>query len=82
MTTIVAKTQIALSWEEIEDVDTYEIYRNGVYIQTVKRNQYIDRDFSLDETYTYTIHSKRPLAKSEEGTEPRVNRLSRQFLDS
>ena len=29
MTTIVAKTQIALSWEEIEDVDAYEIYRNG-----------------------------------------------------
>ena len=29
MTTIVAKTQIALCWEEINDVDDYEIYRNG-----------------------------------------------------
>ena len=63
MTTIVAKTQIALSWEEIKDVDTYEIYRNGIYMQTVKGNRYIDRDFSLDEQYTYRIHSKRPLAK-------------------
>jgi hypothetical protein len=66
MTTIVAKSQIALSWEEIKDVDTYEIYRNGIYMQTVKGNRYIDRDFSLDEPYTYRIHSKRPLEKSEE----------------
>lgn len=66
MTTIVAKTQIALSWEEIKDVDTYEIYRNGLYMKTIKGNRYIDRDFSLDEQYTYRIHSKRPLEKSEE----------------
>ena len=30
MTTIVAKTQIALSWEEIKDVDEYDVYRNGM----------------------------------------------------
>jgi len=66
MTTIVAKSQIALSWEEIKGVETYEIYRNGIYMQAVKGNRYIDRDFSLDESYTYRIHSTRPLRKSEE----------------
>lgn len=66
MTTVVAKSQIALSWEEIKDVGAYEIYRNGIYMQTVKGNRYIDRDFSLDEQYTYRIHSKRPLKNSEE----------------
>lgn len=66
MTTIVAKTQIALSWEEIKDVASYEIYRNGIFVEEVQVNQYIDRDFSLDESYTYEIQSKRPLAKSEE----------------
>lgn len=66
MTTIVAKTQIALSWEEIKDVTTYDIYRNGVFLDKVQTNQYIDRHFSLDESYTYEIRSKRPLAKSEE----------------
>jgi len=66
MTTIVAKTQIALSWEEIKDADTYQIYRNGVHMKTVKGNRFIDRDFSLDETYTYRVHSKRPLSKSQE----------------
>ena len=66
MTTIVAKTQIALSWEEIKDVDEYDVYRNGAYMKTVIENRYIDRDFSLDETYTYSIQSKRPLVKSED----------------
>lgn len=66
MTTIVAKTQIALAWEEMRDVQEYDIYRNGVFLQTVDVNRYIDRDFALDESYTYTIHSKRPLLKSEE----------------
>ena len=66
MTTIVAKTQIALSWEGIKDVTDYEIYRNDIFVKEVQANQYIDRDFSLDESYTYRIQSKRPLAKSEE----------------
>ncbi len=66
MTTIVAKTQIALSWEVIKDVDAYDVYRNGTYMTTVNANRYIDRDFSVDESYTYTIESKRPLVKSEE----------------
>jgi hypothetical protein len=67
MTTIVAKTQIALSWEDIKEVDEYDIYRNGTFLKTVTANQFIDRDFSLDESYIYSIHSKRPLAMSEEG---------------
>lgn len=66
MTTIVAKTQIALSWEKVKDVNGYDVYRNGTYMKTVKENRYIDRDFSLDEPYIYTIHSRRSLAKSEE----------------
>ncbi|WP_342507246.1 DUF3238 domain-containing protein [Sporosarcina sp. FSL K6-2383] len=66
MTTIVAKTQIVLSWEEISDVDEYEVFRNGVHMKTVKENFYSDRDFSLDETYRYTVRSRRPIAKSED----------------
>ena len=58
MTTIVAKTQIALSWEEMSDVEDYDVFRNGLYITTVKNNCYMDRDFSLDETYRYAIRSQ------------------------
>lgn len=66
LTTIVSKTQIALAWEAIEGINTYAIYRNDVWMQTVATNQYSDRDFLLDETYTYTICSQRPLSQSEE----------------
>lgn len=66
MTTIVAKTQIALSWEEISDVEDYDVFRNDVYLTTVKNNYYMDRDFSLDKAYRYAIRSQRPLAQSED----------------
>lgn len=66
MTTVVAKTQIALSWEEMNDVEDYDVFRNDLYVTTVKNNCYVDRDFSLDETYRYMIRSKRPLLKSED----------------
>lgn len=66
MTTIVAKSQIALSWEEIKDVEEYGIYRNGEFIGMVDNNRFIDRDIDVDQTYNYAIHSRRPLRKSEE----------------
>lgn len=65
-TTIVAKTQIALSWEPIKDVTTYEVYRNGILLREIQSTQYIDRDFSLDTAYTYQIRSQRPMLKSED----------------
>ena len=79
MTTIVAKTQIALSWEEIANVNAYEIYRNGVYMKTVQVNRYIDRHFSLDESYVYAIYSKRPLAGSEENLSKSKSVITRVF---
>src|SRR5690606_4250788 len=66
MTTIVAKTQIALSWEGIKDVTEYEVYRNGEFMTKVYTPRYIDRNIDQDQSYVYTIRSRRPLKKSEE----------------
>ncbi|WP_432362316.1 DUF3238 domain-containing protein [Sporosarcina sp. UB5] len=66
MTTIVAKTQIALSWEGIKDVAAYEIYRNGAFIATTETNRFIDRDIDVTQSYVYMIRARRPLQKSEE----------------
>ncbi|WP_432353460.1 DUF3238 domain-containing protein [Sporosarcina sp. A2] len=65
-TTIVAETQIALSWEHLKDTEMYTIYRNGKELAQVESNRYIDRDFSRDETLTYAIHCERSIAQSEE----------------
>ncbi|MDN4606583.1 DUF3238 domain-containing protein [Sporosarcina highlanderae] len=66
VTAIVAKTQIALSWEEINDVDEYGIYRNGEFLAMVNTNRFIDRDINVDQTYVYLIRSRRPINKSGE----------------
>ncbi|GEN83544.1 hypothetical protein SLU01_18560 [Sporosarcina luteola] len=66
MTTIVAKTQIALSWEKIKDVEAYDIYRDGEFIETVDTNRYIDRNIDVDKPYVYLIRSRRSLRKSGE----------------
>ncbi|WJY26959.1 MULTISPECIES: DUF3238 domain-containing protein [Sporosarcina] len=66
MTTIVAKTQVALSWERMKDTERYTVYRNGEELATVEANRFIDRDFPKDEPLTYSIYSERPIADSEE----------------
>lgn len=66
MTTILTQSQIALSWEKIKDITSYEIYRNDVFLKEVKGIQYRDRDIQLDQTYVYRIQSKRLIEKSEE----------------
>lgn len=66
MTTIIAQSQIALSWEKIKDITSYEVYRNGVFLAEVKGNQYCDRAVELDKPYIYRIQSKRLIEQSEE----------------
>lgn len=64
-TTIVTPSKIALAWGGIEGVDSYEIYRDGELIDTIKKRQYTDRDIEKDQAYTYWIRAKRPLERSE-----------------
>ncbi|WOV84159.1 DUF3238 domain-containing protein [Sporosarcina jeotgali] len=66
MTTIIARTQIALSWERLSNTETYTIYRNGEQLAQVDSNRYIDRDFNIDEPITYAVYCERPIAQSEE----------------
>lgn len=66
MTTIIARTQIALSWEHLKDTETYTIYRNGEQLAQVDSNRYIDRNFSKDEPITYAVYCERSIAQSEE----------------
>lgn len=66
ITTIVAKTQVALSWERLKDTEMYTIYRNGKELAQVESNRYIDRDFPRDEPLTYAVYCERSIAKSEE----------------
>ncbi|WP_039044545.1 DUF3238 domain-containing protein [Sporosarcina sp. ZBG7A] len=64
-TTIIARTQIALSWERLSDTETYIIYRNGEQLDQVDTNRFIDRDFTMDEPITYAIYCERSIVQSE-----------------
>lgn len=66
ITTIAASSQIALSWERIQNVEKFDIYRNGQYIDTVTDNRYIDRQASLSETVVYSVSATRPIIDSNQ----------------
>ncbi|MDW0109943.1 DUF3238 domain-containing protein [Sporosarcina aquimarina] len=65
-TTIIAKSQIALSWECLKDVEMYTIYRDGEELAQVEANRFIDRDFPTHAPVTYAIYCERSIAESEE----------------
>lgn len=79
LTTIVAKTQIALSWEHIHGIHEYEIYRDGKLKGRVKTNRFIDRDIKNDSTYVYTIRCTRTIRDSKEKLNVTKTLLSSMF---
>lgn len=65
-TIIVAKSQIAISWERIKDTNLYVIYRNGKEIERVESNWFIDRDVEMDQPSMYVVYCERSVDQSEE----------------
>ncbi|MDN7243094.1 DUF3238 domain-containing protein [Planococcus sp. N028] len=79
ITTILTKSKIALAWGDIEGIEEFEIYRDGEPIATVDKNQFTDRNAEMDQAYTYWIHGKRPLEKSEESFKTEKSAVARVF---
>ncbi len=65
VTTIVAKSQVALSWEKIRDVESYEVYRDGVFLGESEGTHFIDREVP-DAPSVYSVRATRPAQDSEE----------------
>ncbi|WP_033544000.1 DUF3238 domain-containing protein [Planococcus sp. CAU13] len=66
VSTIVSDSKIAIAWGEIEGIPSFDIYRDGEFLATVEKNQYTDLSAEKDIPYSYWIHGKRPLERSEE----------------
>ena len=66
MAAIVSSSYIELIWEEIEDVKSYDIFRNGEKVEQVEGPRFMDRNVEKDQAVTYWIKAKRPLKDSEE----------------
>ncbi|MCM3572449.1 DUF3238 domain-containing protein [Mesobacillus subterraneus] len=66
ITTIVTSGQISFEWEPIEGVSEYNIFRNGVKLETVTSCAFTDNGIDDDDYHTYMIKAKRPLQRSEQ----------------
>ena len=65
LTTIVAKSQVALAWEKIPQVKKYEVYRDGIFLGQTEETHFIDREVP-DAPSVYAIRSERPARESGE----------------
>ena len=44
-----------MSWTGIENADKYNIYRNGVLINTVEETEYVDNTLTTNDMYCYQV---------------------------
>ncbi|MBT2642258.1 DUF3238 domain-containing protein [Bacillus sp. ISL-41] len=66
ITTIVTPGQISFEWEPIEGVSEYNIFRNGVKLETVTSCAFTDKEIDNDTDHTYRIEARRPLQRSDQ----------------
>ncbi|ANU24538.1 DUF3238 domain-containing protein [Planococcus donghaensis] len=74
LTTIVSEGRISLAWGKIEGISTFDIYRNGQFIESVEKNQYTDDEVLSDQPLTYWIRGKRPVSREDKkGNEKKLS---------
>lgn len=49
------ETSITLTWDAVEDAQSYNIYRDGAKLANVKTNSYEDSNLTHNTTYNYTV---------------------------
>lgn len=79
VTAVVSNSKIALAWGSIDGILSYDIYRNGQLLATTEKNQFTDLDAEREVAYTYWVHGKRPLEKSEESMRSEKTVLAKLF---
>lgn len=79
VSTIVSDSKIAIAWGAIEGIASFDIYRNGEFVTETDKNQFTDLKADSKESYTYWVHGKRPLEKSEENKKHRKSFLATVF---
>jgi hypothetical protein len=64
--TIIKKNEVTLQWSGIPDTDnTFEIYRGGKLIETVKGETYVDSKIKPNQKYQYEIVGKTKISDEE-----------------
>ncbi|BCX15957.1 MAG: hypothetical protein KatS3mg098_186 [Candidatus Parcubacteria bacterium] len=66
-----ASTQVYLSWSAVSGATSYNVYRNGSYIGSTTNTDFIDRNLSFNQTYSYQVS-----AVNNKGEGPKSNSVS------
>ena len=48
-------SSISLTWDEVKEADSYNIYRDGKLLKNVEMNSYIDKELTENKQYCYTV---------------------------
>lgn len=71
MTTIVNKGEVKMDWEDIEGVSEYSIFKNNMFVKTVKASEFTDYMRIPGRTSTFHIVAKR---KADQSAIDSINR--------
>lgn len=63
VTTVIKETSISMDWEDIDGVDSYEIYKNDNLLTTVNKSNFEDNVINVESINTYRIKGKRLMDK-------------------
>lgn len=53
--TVLDKNSASLSWDGVDNAQSYNIYRNGMFIKNVSQTSYVDTGLLSNTTYSYTV---------------------------
>jgi hypothetical protein len=63
LNSVIKKNSIKLDWDDIPGVVNYEVYKNGILVDTVKKSEYKDKKVSGFMEYTYEIKAEGKLSE-------------------
>ena len=73
--TALSASSVSLSWDTVEDADSYNVYRDGDSIANVANPTYTDKDLEYNTEYCYIVTAVRGDEESEESDEECVKTL-------
>ncbi len=67
--TALSASSVSLSWDAVEDADSYDVYRDGKLLKNVNTNSYLDEGLEAYTEYCYEITAVRNETETDKSVE-------------
>ena len=71
----ISTSSIIITWDNVENALSYNVYRNGELLDDIKNTSYTDKDLEYNTEYCYTVEAVNGKEKSEKSEEVCVKTL-------